>query len=339
MPDRKILYRSASTGLLVRDTTNIPDVKSELRYSGVGTSHLDPEEITLFNANNASPFGWAVPIIGEDRNRMDGGPFVEHGLLDGRGAYAGSAITATDANFTPVAHRDAKGNVKFATDEWWVIMDRRPKRHEIGEIFTNTELNAEVIQLGTYVADTSPIDLNGATAFAGNHPKWSYLHPIVGVPASYNLDTGAFGAKYIREQPSAPSTVTGVDGTSQTINVSFSQVTDSLVQGYMVSILKKGDALSLYGPPVFVPEYVFESEYDDTGQVMAVYALSSSELVLATSTYTVSGLNRYFKTSNKTSTAIVAGTYYAVVRSLTSTTFNDALRWSDAAISAAITVA
>jgi hypothetical protein len=342
--NRKLTYLDPATGLLTKSTGNIPDPRFEFRRTGTGRGLALEEEVFLITEDSAKPF--AQMMQGMERNRMDGGLFVPHGILQGKESYLSVAVVgASSQDFTPVSHRTAENNLIFATGMQMLVMDRRPKPEEMLNPFSVSDLNAEIVKIGTYVADTDPVDLDGVTTFANSHPKWAVIQPIVAMTASYDLITGEYGLKYRYEQPAIVTGQAGVDGTSQTINASWTQSAQERkgVNGYMVSVLKKGDDIAetglKYGQPISVPEWVFESEYDDTGQKMAVYALDDAQLVLATSTYTVSGLNRYCKASDRSSAAIVAGTYYVIVRAMNQITFDENLRLSNAAISAAITVA
>jgi hypothetical protein len=342
--NRKIFYIDPATGLLTKSTSNVPDPKFERRYTGTGRGMALPEEVFIITEESSRPF--AQMIQGVERNRIDGGMFIPHGILQGKESYLSVAVTGASANFTPVAHQTAAGEYIWVTDQYYLVMDRRPKPEEMLQPLQESALNAEIIQLGPYVADTDPIPLNGATTFTLSHPKWAVIQPIVAMGASYNLETSEFGYKYRLEQPAIVTGVTGTDGTGQTIEASFNQSAQERkgVNGYMVSVLKKGDDIPFtglkYGQPTSVPEWVFESEYDNTGQEMAVFALDSARLSLTGSVYTIDKkLNRYCKASDRSSATIVAGTYYVIVRAMNQTTFDEKLRLSNAAISAAVTVA
>ena len=66
---------------------------------------------------------------------------------------------------------------------------------------------------------------------------------------------------------------------------------------------------------------------------------AQAQLVLSGGVVTLSNLNRYYKPSDGSVAALVAGTYFVAVRALTSTTLDAACRMSDAAVSAAVVVA
>jgi hypothetical protein len=335
--NRRIQYTSPTTGNPTRHTANIPDPSFELRWTGTGDGSSREEEVHLITNDGNYPF--AYPMVGMERNRIDGGPFVPSGELDGHETYSSAAITATDTEFTPMSHRTAENALIFSTGAYFLVMDRHPKPEECANIFGVADLNAEIVKIGTYVADTAPVDLDGATAFANNHPKGAVIQKIIGVSASYNLDTGEKGYKYNLEVAGmTPTIVTSIDGGTQTIDITFKAVETSYpaCKGYMVAVVKKGGALSVYGAPTFIPQYVLPAE---KGSTELLLSLSSADLSLASGVYTLEGISKYYDPATKALTAIVAGTYYVVLWAVNATTRNENFRLSAPDISTAVVVA
>lgn len=356
----KIMYKSCSTGLITEYATTLADPTLVTKWTGGKYGLQQMEEVFLKQSNATYPFSQMAQ--GLYRNMMQGGPLIPHGALDGKEGYVWSAISATDENFTPVAHRDAGGNYIWETDKYYIITDRRVPPEDRMK-WEDAPYNGEIIQLGTYTADTNPIDLNGADQFANAHPMWSPIQKISVMPASYDLTTGEFGVVYQLEQPTQMSTCTGVDGGTQTIEVTFTKSSDAAITAYAVAVLKLGDYYSRWAAPVAIPEFVTPSDYGSdkvalwTGDGTAV-ASGGTNLTDNTTTFTTPGIDTYFKattpaapTTAPTVTnkqAIAAGSYYAIVWGLTNTWFDSSnnilymsedSRISDPKISAVITVA
>lgn len=354
--DQKIQYKSCSTGLLTELSSTRKDPKLINKWTGGEYGLGQVEEVFLRYDDTNYPF--SQMIHGAYQNLMQGGPFVPNGILQGKESYLSAAVVgASSANFTPTSHRNAAGELIWVTDAYYLVTDRRvPEADALN--WESAPYNGEIIQLGTYTADTNPVDLNGATTFANSHPEWAVIQPIVPVPASYDTSLGQYGVVYQLEQPTQISTCTGVDGTSQTIDVTFTASSDVAVEAYAVAILKSGDGYSQYAAPVAVPEWVCPSDYGS--DKVALWAADGTAVASGGTnltdngdgTWTTPSIDTYWKITTAhpgvvtAKQAIVAGTYYAVVWAFTniwiaSNVFylTEKSRMSDPKISAAITVA
>lgn len=338
----KVTYREMTTDILANAAVIDPQI--EKRFTGPVVGLAEQEEVAIVRNNSSYPYD--ALVHGEYNNYMNGGPFVPHGRLDGMQCCIAADVAALATELQLEQYLKPDGTPIIEAGGKYLLMHRLPEIGEEGEIFTNTDIAAEIITVSAaydWTTDTGTGNDDGhfptVSALVTARKRFAVLQKIIGLTGSMNLETGHVGHRYALEQPTVISAPAAVDGTSQTINVSFTQSSDVGIKGYMVSILKKGDALSQYAAPAMVPYYVLPSQYDDGGQVDAVYALDSAELVLASGTITVSGLNRYYTPATRTITAVVAGTYYAVVFAMNQTVFDAKLRLSPIAVSAAVVVA
>ena len=330
-------YIDPATGTVQVDpSVKTPSLTHEYSGSRLGTAKV--MEVTL-SISGSSPYSYAIDGLHE--NLMDGGPYVPHGALHGKetileaDASASATALVVEQHLTPDDRPILEAGVPY------LVMHRRPKQGE--SIWGNTGLAPEIITIDSgydYTGSTGTNDGVNPTisALTTARKKGAVLQKVVGYPASYDMERGTFGQRYRLEQPASVAITATADGGTQTVNVSFNKATQKAVSAYMIQILKKGDALSPYGAPVSIPEDVLESQYDDTGQQDAIFALDSTRLVESEGVITVSSLNRYYNPETRTVTAITAGVYYVAVRALTQTTKDANLRMSDASVMA-VTVA
>jgi len=338
----KLEYTNPVTGLRATSAA-IPEPPVELIRNGQGNGRSEDVEAYLKTNSTSNPY--SKPMEGAEFNRMWGGPFVPHGALSGQECRLSEDCAISDVDVHVRQWLTPTGLPKIIASGTYLLFDLMPRNEdECRNILNDSTFGAEVVVIDAsydYSVNTGVNTGSNPTvsALTKNHKKGAILQRVGAVGASYNLDTGDFGYGYQLDQPTAVAGVTAADGGSQKINVSFTPTTDAGVQGYMLQVLKKGDAYSLYAAPVAIPEDVLESEYADGGQQPAIFALSSAKLVLSQGSITVSGLNRYYLPSTKTLGAIVAGTYYVVVRAMNQTTIDENLRLSDPTIVASVVVA
>jgi hypothetical protein len=340
----KITYRDMSTNLLAN--TSVIDPILEERYTGPVVGLPEHKELAIVR-NNAS-YPYEALVHGEYDNFMNGGPYTPHGRLDGKQCLLAADVAGSATEIQVEQYLKPDGTPIIEASGKYLLMHRLPEIGEEDEIFTNSEIAAEVITISAaydWTSDTGTGNDDGhfptVSAVATARKRWAVLQKIVGFTSSMNLETGHVGHRYKLEQPSVISGVIAEDGTSQTINVSFTQSLDVGIQAYLIQVLKKGDALSKYAAPALVPYYVLPSQYDDTGQVDAIFTLDSAKLVLASGTITVSGLNRYYDPATRTLAAVTGSDaeYYVIVSAMNQTVFDANLRLSPLAVSAAIAIA
>jgi hypothetical protein len=203
-----------------------------------------------------------------------------------------------------------------------------------------------------YTEDSTTIPLDAGQPVT-LRKKGAVFMPIFAPTAGYYPYQGFDkGIIYELERPQPPTTVTAVDGASQTIDVSFVRSIHEMDDagtfnnrsGYGVGthywffVLKHGDTYSTYAPE-YLPARATESEYDSGGQQAAILVINDALVVDGATTATVSGLNRYFKPSDNSIAAIVAGDYYVGVMLANSGTRDVNFRGSSIAWSAKVTVA
>lgn len=330
--NRKLIYTDPTTG--VAASMSLPDPSVELQNTGAAHGLAAEEEVYLVTNNSQTPF--SRMIFGEEKNRIDGAPYVPHGCLEGK-----EAVLATTANSsaTSIVVRQSltpDGRNIFEADGKYLIMKRRPKEDERANAFTDSSIAAAVITVDSGYTSGETITVS---ALPATYQRGAIVQKLMPMGASYDMERGEFGLRYQKEQPTAVTSVTAVDGSSQTIDVTFMPSTQAAVAAYMVQILKKGDALSV-NSVVEIPEWVQPAEYLNSTQYEAIVPVGSALLVAGTGgVVTLSNLNRYFKPSDMSVAAIVAGTYFVAVRALTSTTLDASCRMSDATVSAAVVVA
>ena len=262
---------------------------------------------------------------------------MPHGCLEGKEAVLADTANSSATSIVVRQSLTPDGRNIFEAGGKYLIMRRRPKENERGSAFTDSAIAAAIITVDAGYVSGNTVTVS---ALPATYQRGAIIQKLMPLGASYDLERGEFGLRYQKEQPNAVTSVTAVDGGTQTIDVSFiPNTTQATVAAYMAQILKKGDALSV-NSVVEIPEWVQPAEYSDGTQHEAIVPVGSALLVAGTGgIVTLSNLNRYFKPSDGSVAAIVAGTYFVAVRALTSTTLDAACRMSDAAISAAVIVA
>lgn len=318
--NRNLVYTDPTTGAAMK--TTIADPSVELAHTG-GAHGLPEEEVYFITNNTATPY--AILAHGLEQSRINGGAYVPHGALDGKEAVLSTAANSSATSIVVRQHLTPDGRPIFEPSGKYLIMKRRPRESERLDAFTNTDIAAAIITVDAgydYGTDGATVTVS---ALPAAYPRGAVVQKILPMGASYDMERGDFGLRYQKERPAALTNVTAVDGGSQTIDVTFTPSTQKAVRGYMVQILKKGDALAPISL-VEVPEWVQPAEYLNSTQYEGVVAADSALLVAnQNGTVTWSNFNRYYK-SDFTLAAIVAGTYYVIVRAVTSTTLDASCR-------------
>lgn len=330
---RILIYTDPTTGLAA--SMSLPDPSVELQNTGSAHGLTVDEEAYYVTTQTQTPY--SRMIFGEEKNRIDGGAYVPHGCLDGKEAVLADTANSSATSIIVRQSVTPDGRNIFDASGKYVIMKRRPKESERATAFTDASIAAAVITVDSGYTSGTTVTVS---ALPATYQRGAIVQKLMPLGASYDVERGEFGLRYQKEQPTAVTTVTAVDGGTQTIDVSFiPNTTQAAVAGYMIQILKKGEALSV-NSVIEIPEWVQPAEYSDGTQHEAIVPVSSALLVAGTGgVVTFSNLNRYYKPSDGSVAAIVAGTYYVAVRALTSTTLDAACRMSDATISAAVVVA
>jgi hypothetical protein len=264
---------------------------------------------------------------------------VPHGALKGKECRLAADVTGTATEIQVEQYLTPDGRPILEAGGKYLLMHRLPKDDEVAEIFTNTEIAAEIITISAaydYTTDTGTGNNDGhfptVSAVATARKKWAVVSKIVSVGTSYGLEQGEEGYRYQREKP-ASITPTVADGGSQTIDVSWTESSGKAVHGYMIQVLKKGDALCPDDAPISIPEWVLPAEVSGTE---TLYAKSDAAVAPTSGTISISGIDKYYVSSTRTLAAITAGTYYVVVRALTQTTIDEELRLSTAVVAPVI---
>ena len=331
--NRMMIYTDPTTG--VAAAMSMPDPAVELQNTGAAHGLTADEEAYYVTKQAQTPF--SRMIYGEEKNRIEGGAYVPHGCLEGKEAVLADTANSSATSIVVRQSVTPDGRNIFEAGGKYLIMRRRPKENERATAFTNSSIAAAVITVDAGYVSGNTVTVS---ALPATYQRGAIVQKLMPLGASYDLERGEYGLRYQKEQPNAVTTVTAVDGGTQTIDVSFiPNTTQAAVAAYMVQILKKGDALSV-NSVIEIPEWVQPAEYSDGTQHEAIVPVGSALLVAGTGgIVTLSNLNRYFKPSDGSVSAIVAGTYFVAVRALTSTTLDAACRMSDAAVSAAVIVA
>jgi len=285
-----------------------------------------------------------IHLEGALYNLLHGGPHVPHCRLLGKetrlatdAAASATSLTITHAQ-RPAFWSGAGVDVVTANTSM-LLMHRRPEPGESILTAGVTNCEAEILAVGAYSAGTTTVPV---TAITTARKAGAVIQEILGVPASYyGTDMGFL---YELERPDAPTVGTMVDAGSQTIDVVWthsSQAADTIttlssgesgpgvVNNYSIFILKKGDTYCVEGPPKNVPERIQPS----VTQAITVGGLSGT-------TWTKSGVATYWKPSDNSLAAIVAGDYYVGVACMNQAAFDPNLRMSRIAwTTTALTVA
>ena len=277
-------------------------------------------------------------------NLFHGAPHVPHARLMGKETRlaADAALSATSITIThstmPAFWTGTADNILTA-DEQVLLMNRRP---EPGESIWNTGVtncDAEIITIDSGYSSGTSVTVS---ALAVARKAGAVIQAIFGTPASYAGPD--YGFLYEKERPDAPTLGTASDGGSQTIQMTWthsSQAADTIttlttgesgpgvVSHYGIFVLKDGDTYCLYGPPKDVPERM---------QVAATVAITDSGL--SGTTWTKTGINKYWKPSDNSLATIVAGDYYVGIACMNQSTFDPNLRMSPIAwTTSAVTIA
>jgi hypothetical protein len=328
--DKTVFYKDATTGLYA-NSTNIPEPKVELRHTGPGVGLADQNEAYLKTNSTTYPFSY--PINGIELNRIDGGPFVPHGDLQGRECTLAADASGAAVELNVRQYLTPDGKPILIAGGSYLLMHRHPIEKERLTAFSNADIAAEVVVIDAsydYTTNTGTGTNSGAwpkcPAIGTARKIGAVLQQIVATPASYNEDTGEFGYRYQQEQPTAITGVAAADGGTQKIDVQFNASTDKGIAGYMIQVLKIGDALCPYMAPTSIPDEVLPAKVSTT---LCIYALDNVALVTVAGVITVSDISSAYVSSTRTHAAVSAGTYYVAVRAVTSLTLDASCRMSD----------
>ena len=331
--EQTLLYTSPTTGVM--EKIRIPDPSIELADTGEAHGLPDEKEVFYLTNNTTNPF--AIMAQGLEFNRMNGGAYVPHGALHGQEATLAATANSSATSIVVRQYLTPDGRPIFEPGGKYFLMNRRPKEGERAAAFANTDLDVAIITVDSgydYTTDGATVTVS---ALPATYQRGAVVQKIMPMGASYDMERGQDGLRTQKQRPAALTNVSAADGGSQVIDVTFTPSTQKAVRGYMIQVVKKGDAFA----PIHlveVPEWVQPAEYASGGQHEAIIAADSALLVAnQNGTVTVSDINRYYK-SDYTLSAIVAGTYFVIVRALTATTL-DASCVLGEAVSVSVTVA
>ena len=203
--------------------------------------------------------------------------------------------------------------------------------------------DAEIITIdGGYVSGTT---VTIARTFNGTaRKKGAYIQPLTGAFVPYNK--GYSGIVIPAERPKILTMGAQTSTVADTIDAFWVESPEEAstlatgvggsVTGYGIWIFPKAGAY-LNNLNAGIPDNAQPSQYDDTGQVDAIFAIGSAKIeeatVLTVVYKTVEGLNRCWNPVTNALEVLVTGLqYWVVVRALTSTTLDYTCRMSPPAI-------
>lgn len=360
----QLSYINPNTGKVKTISANlIPTIA--MRYNGKpGFGDLDEPFMSISGTKSnaagvSSPVNVSYSALEQYYMCVNGGEYVPHPNLQGKEAFlaADIAIDATSMTVSKAttSWKKTSENI-FVADRPYLLMNRKPLPGE--DVFkTGTEDGlicpaAEIIFVGAaYTSGTTVPIVRGTGAAA--RKKMAVIQALPGVWASRGNDSEHAGLLVELERPDP---VTMGEATSTVANEIKAYFVKSAQQADTPNSNNEYGVVTHYGVWVLpmsgmfaynvrgLPENAAPSQYDDTGQTDAIFAIDSDNIVAetvdGTSYLTIDGLNRAWNPETGALEALVTGDWYWVgVKAMNQGTFDGDLRASNISFSALVQVA
>lgn len=350
----QLLYKNPNNGKFTTVQVNlIPTIA--MRYNGKqGYADLDEPHMTLTTtkttaAGASQTVSVSVSALEAYYNAVNGGEFIPHPALQGKETYLNADITNVATSMV-VTHattswKGVSENILVA-DRDFLLMHRKPLPGE--DIWLTGTLNglincaAEVITIDSGYSSGTTVTIARGTGAAARK-QGAVIQPLLGCPSSRDNLSIYAGLLTELERPDALTVGTMASAAADVVDalwIASTQAADTanssggfgVVTHYAVYVLPKTGKYLNNVPAL--PEACVPSQYDDTGQVDAVFALASSALttedVSGTTYQKMLSLNRYWDPTTGALTATAGGNdYWVGVRAMNQSTFDQDLRASD----------